>query len=459
MKKIIFSCVVWVILYVLSGCQPTPEQDVVVNKGKRTLEEAIKEDNTQAATDQIPADYKDSFSSGSGDVAIAVDAKVLPVDSPLPVIRVAPHEITAEEVQRWAEVLFDGNTAYEPDVVMTKTELEEQILMLKEKLSNREALEEAFGDETESTVKLYEEMLASYEQDYQTAPEEREDMLCQWKFHPLAYYWDMKEGDMDFDELSDTWALTAVTKEADGMQRSVEATNRKESDYKMNLLWYAHRNTITMQDYTPPYQEMTADEAQAAADETISRLGLDSWTVASVAGHSMEAPSAHVVTYTPVLETVPVILGPVIDLQSEDMYAANYEYSSLRVYVVNGEIQAVELTSPMDIVQVENSNVAVLDFEKIYETFQNQMRVAYTRDTFIDPADPSLQGASVECKVTQIEQGLFRIKEKNQEENFLMVPAWTFRGSVIVDGSDWGEQDFCVINAVDGSVINTAAGY
>lgn len=52
MKKIIFSCVVWVILYVLSGCQPTPEQDVVVNKGKRTLEEAIKEDNTQAATDQ-----------------------------------------------------------------------------------------------------------------------------------------------------------------------------------------------------------------------------------------------------------------------------------------------------------------------------------------------------------------------------------------------------------------------
>ena len=103
--------------------------------------------------------------------------------------------------------------------------------------------------------------------------------------------------------------------------------------------------------------------------------------------------------------------------------------------------------------------MAVLDFEKIYETFQNQMRVAYTRDTFIDPADPSLQGASVECKVTQIEQGLFRIKEKNQEENFLMVPAWTFRGSVIVDGSDWGEQDFCVINAVDGSVINTAAGY
>lgn len=459
MKKVIFSWGILFVLYVLSGCQPTPEQDVVVNKGNSTLEKALKEEQTQLKTDQIPDSCKDDFSSGSGDVAITVDAEVLPVDSPLPVIRVAPHEITAEEVQRWTEVLFDGNTAYEPNVLMTKAELEEQILMLKEKLSNREALEEAFGTETESTVKLYEEMLDTYEQDYQTAPTEQEDMLCQWKFHPLVYYWDMKEEDMDYDELSDTWALIAVTKEADGMQRSVEATNRKESDYKMNLLWYAHRNTITMQDYTPPYQEMTADEAQAVADETLSRLGLDDWKLASVADNSMEEQSAYVLTYTPVLENVSVILGSGIDLQSEDMYAANYEYSSIRVYVVNGAIQAVELTSPLDIVHIENPNVNVLDFEKIYETFQNQMRMVYTRETFIDPTDPGLQGAAVECKVTQIEQGLFRIKEKNQEENFLMVPAWTFRGSVIVDGSDWGEQDFCVINAIDGSIINTAAGY
>ena len=85
------------------------------------------------------------------------------------------------------------------------------------------------------------------------------------------------------------------------------------------------------------------------------------------------------------------------------------------------------------------------------------MQTKYTKNALIEGGEAAKE--DVEIQVNHIVQGLFRIKEKGNEEEFLMVPAWAFKGEWYMNGESMGEQDFCVINAIDGSTIDVALGY
>ena len=81
----------------------------------------------------------------------------------------------------------------------------------------------------------------------------------------------------------------------------------------------------------------------------------------------------------------------------------------------------------------------------------------FTESAFLD-LDATETG-KIQIEISEITEGLFRIKEKSNTEDFLMVPAWSFSGTLRVDGEDWGKQQFLMINGIDGSVINTSLGY
>ena len=65
----------------------------------------------------------------------------------------------------------------------------------------------------------------------------------------------------------------------------------------------------------------------------------------------------------------------------------------------------------------------------------------------------------------EIELGLARIRIKDSDEEYYYVPAWTFKGNNAMNfGSGKVEmEDYMVnlmtVNAIDGTVINTALGY
>ena len=111
----------------------------------------------------------------------------------------------------------------------------------------------------------------------------------------------------------------------------------------------------------------------------------------------------------------------------------------------------------MDVVQIENENVETMDFEEIYQTFKKQAQAQFTESAFLD--SDATETGTIQIEISEITEGLFRIKEKSNTEDFLMVPAWSFSGTLRVDGDDWGKQEFLMINGIDGSVINTSLGY
>lgn len=453
-------------LLFLQGCQKSPEDDIVTNKNEGVLESIINQTNNDSASqnkESIPETYIDSFSNDSGDLTFNVEADIQVAEGDLPVVRVAPHEITSEEVQHWAEVLFEGKTAYEPTTVLSKSEIEEKILLFRQKAADKDALISEYGSESEAQAMIdyYNSEAEAYEQLYESAPETVERTESDWTFHSYDYYfsnastWDKSE----LEKLKQTSELKIAAFDVNGHSPLIDALNRSADDFKMNSLWFWYSDEELLSDI--PYKEITAEEAKSLADDIIKELNLENWSIWSYIDDSDEAGSFYTFNYVPSFSSVETIPGLNIDLQSDDLYAANYEYSQLEVSVYNGIIRTVLLTSPLDVVEVVNSNVSTLSFDEIYSKFKTQMQTQYSLNSFIVGFDdiPEYKNAKVDLTVTGIQLGLVRIKEKNNDDEYLMVPAWLFTGDVHMNDGDGTPTTLCIINAIDGSVINPTLGY
>ena len=114
--------------------------------------------------------YEMEFSGSTGLIMVKVNATVKAWNGSLPVYRVAPHIIGQEEVQKWADVFFEGKPAYDKKIEMSKTEIENKILQLKQEM-DEESLQEEYGADPEMlkyAKEYYQEQLTLYEELYET---------------------------------------------------------------------------------------------------------------------------------------------------------------------------------------------------------------------------------------------------------------------------------------------------
>lgn len=178
-------------------------------------------------------------------------------------------------------------------------------------------------------------------------------------------------GDANYEGLDKTSQLIAQAT-VNGHQAMVEVDNREESDYRLNTQWFLYEDE---QEWVKEETgTLSKEEAVKQADEIKNQLGMENWQYAEYKTSEAESIQNIMVTYTPSYENITAFQGPLIDLKSEDLYAANYYYSSLSIGFENGVLTSVELISPMDVVQIENQNVETMDFEEIYQIFKNRHR-------------------------------------------------------------------------------------
>ena len=81
-----------------------------------------------------------------------------------------------------------------------------------------------------------------------------------------------------------------------------------------------------------------------------------------------------------------------------------------------------------------------------------------------DDNDDGIQLTALEMLVDEVEFGLTRIRIANNTTDFYLVPAYTFRGTrTMIYSHDFREsynnETILVINAIDGTIINTELGY
>lgn len=447
--------------FALTACQSAPEDDIVVNKNDGVLESAIHEsaDGSDGET-KAPEMYTDTFDTASATIKGEINAKVSYPAEDMPVLRVKPRDITVDEAKHWAEVLFEGNTAYEPKNIRTKAEIEERILSLKEEMSDKEKFYEEHGGV--EVWDMYENMIANLEKAYETAPETYTRKETDWTFHDYDYY-DIYASETSSSENTGVYDLSktkVLQMETDvtalnGHQGYIEVSNRDEDDFRFhNIIFY-------LQDFDNidalPDSDITEDEAMAMADEVRLKLNLPDWKIASSWGDN----DRYTFIYAPVYNNVAAVwpgrsAGVDVD-NKDDAYAANYYYESLEIEIYKGLLTSVGWQSPVEVIDSENDNVAVMELDEVVASFKSYMQSKYTDSVL---KKQGIEDPNAKIVITGINCKLMRVKIKDNSDEFYMLPAWEFIGEVQVGESYKMELGvIALINGLDGSVIDVSLGY
>ena len=485
MKKIISLFLVILLIFCAAACQATPEDAVVTSKNDGAFESALyhaeeqaveeanepqNEESTETSSIDTSKTYVTEFSSTDGSILYSVDLVEPFVPETMDVLRVTPHDITSEDAQRIAKAIFGDEEVYEYSTEMSRAELEERILELRQHISSWDSLLEYYGgDESIASMvqENYEARIATLEDLYEDASDCVTAKLCDWEFHSPDYYLDpsygISYGDDPMRELKATiWV--------DGTPYVYTVSNREGEDYRLHSV-SAYIDDLMV----PESQKYSTDaitqkdriELAHKAQEILDSMGMGEWVIDSVTtsykpGDDADGYSILRVTACPVYNDVKVTYqGQISNLKSDDAYASDYYYENIEFTFSGGRLTSFFYDATLDVVDT-NENVPILSFAEAMKKFQSQME--------IQDASYYIGTASAEIDVTRVELGLARIRIQNNETDFYLTPAYTFYGiSTLYDEAsneiNWGfGQDDAVerlltINAVDGSVINVDKGY
>ena len=133
---------------ILTGCQATPNQDVIANKNDQQVSQSesgtsIEESNSVEESDDdgtvVSEAISETFSSDDGNVTISVQTDAVKVHS-VPIVQTEAKDISVDDVKRWAKAFYGTEDVYEATKQMTKSEIEEAILWRQQKINDRESL-------------------------------------------------------------------------------------------------------------------------------------------------------------------------------------------------------------------------------------------------------------------------------------------------------------------------------
>lgn len=411
--------IVMLIMGFTTACQKTPNNPIVIGKDGEKLEEMIKSNSGKKhgqTGDTLVTEYALSFQGADKNVTIIIDADVVIPSEKMPVVKVEPYKIPMDQVKAMAEVLFQGNTAYETQIVMTKGELEEKILEFKREISNEEALLERYhsNEETVKNIKdNYEQRIAEYERLHAVAPETHTPKETDWTFHPATYYRDKVEveGDLAMYENSDqTDTAFQATSIIEGYRGAIQVSHDDifggfvfgmGSHASGDFGWWSSEDNKPM--------DMSREEAIAMVDDALVKMGISHMELfkctaygepelndnafsgeedalkAAASGDSApirepvegENVYSYSMTFVPTYEGIAVRdMSPFHNSGSE--HGINHFYENISVNVSNEMITYFNWSNPMEQVEEENDDVATISFKEATEIFEKQMAIEYT---------------------------------------------------------------------------------
>lgn len=470
---------------IVCGCQAAPEHSVVTSKNDGAFETALETgaDVRVDVESSLEGTYIDRFTNTDGDISFQVELDATMVTTNMPVLRVRPRTITSDCAKRVAEVLFGDADIYEHSENWSKTKLEELILSLSQLLADQDAMEAHYGARSDEIAEQIEAVIARYETEYDAAPETTEESLCAWEFHPRSWYFDQAWVDAnDPEEISNDKSNWIVAdSERDGLPYVYSVCNRDEEDYRMQSItceinWNLVDRDLVYSSQRPSEEDRM--EIQADAEAMLKEMELGEWVTEScvvreIAGIDGSSQYEIVVTACPVYNGVKVTRQKQLEnLRREDAYASNYYYEEAILTFSGDNLVNFQYRSPLEVVDVVNENVAILSFDEAMEKCKSQLQMSLlAADAYA--VNDFYEAVRKEVDVYQVELGLVRTRVKNSSTDFYLLPAYTFRASYelydqndtlvfeskVLESAGLLAQELVVINAIDGSVINTQLGY
>ena len=478
-------------LILLAACQPTPEEDAVKQKNTNVLiDTVIKEEQRDEQKPEqqgeaiptpepvkalMPERFQCDFVTNDG-ARIAGDVPIrILTDSVFPMLRVERRSLTDAERLTLAARFLGTDDLYIYQDVLSRKSVEDMIRGLLEEPTFEEyrkdyAFSGATKEDYDAFISYRREQLAYWQEYYRNIPEDDAPMPFQ-KWDGAA-----PTGETTFTIIvTESEGRTNIAFQPhvfvfrDDRGRAIEYTE-PQSDRNKNVTASGFNITskpgverIEPEDYDVVHDGASvtpraAANAALAYFDGLVTLGIDDVYWSNNA--DTDGDGAGVVgTYGYLIRLTPVYDGseaPYINLygihsdreEAELQYAPEWYYESVIAAVsADGKPLSLAWYGASKITETITESTPLLSFEEIMRLFEQQMnRQLYGKDAIV--------------QITGVKLGLFRIREQNSMETGLMIPAWIFCGTY--DGADGTHREYspiCVINAIDGSIIDWRKGY
>lgn len=469
MKKIIciFICFI-IMLCALCGCQKTPAEPIVVGKNQQAMiEKAETNENKLEQEEDVPR-FQEEIKKDK--LTIKVDAEIVMPEAPLSILRVESMDFTQEQVDVMWNALVKDTPMFQ-SAQMTKTDIEEMILTLEQQMARMTNEEE---------IEYHKTAINGYREKYESAPETAEfipatselqrNIITDYQGENVSseYLWLSAYEDPVNGSGKSFYVKNNYIKNGAPEYRNAEIsfhTSMNDYQYFESEIRDDEVIIIQMEDPIPdvaynlsitPQEafelaETFAEETEDAGEFRISAIKL----VKNEIGQY-----AYLVECQRVAEGISCA-----NVESEstvgesEEYLKRWVYESYELVIDNDGIRAFEWNSPMKITGTEVEEAAMMSFDESMVVFEKMMPVLYEAES----KEEWINSAQFEISDVRLEY--VRVLKQNSVDEGLLIPVWSFYGTKTIhtnyENTKTKQYHDCwlMINAVDGSIIDTAKGY
>lgn len=445
----------------LTACQATPEQNAVAQKGD-ALEEGIKQ--TAPPADQTASEddteerweYQKEYDSGN---RLNVDAVIInknKADIPVISVREKPFE-GGQQIRDIVDVFCPGAKVLE-NVCFTKQHLDQEILEVKEEIFRVEndmlpfpsATEAIPENQKEDFLQQLNDAMEYYEQELETAPDISE----------------VDEASFEFRDVGGSFQsnMQAVIDDRIVYLNFVNWDDVPGSDFYLRDAKYKSDEQIAS--FKSP-SSLSDDDTFLKEKETIDAIlrdmGIDYMALDSISKNKHGYCYYYTREANDFQETyAKAYLG---DVQTEGEVAMDlFESEHFEIETRDGQVVKANWHNPTEVIKEDNSNVRVLPWEQIQETFKTQMDYMLSPDSeSAGESEGMIFLEETEIHINKIELGLTKVLMKDSRADYKLIPAWSFMGydtNYVQEGPEHG-SDICylTVSAIDGTVINRGLMY
>lgn len=443
----------------LVACQPTPKEEVIAQKGN--IEEVIQDNEIEATDTKIKELVKAEdirvfeIKDPEDKLTIKVDASVIvPEVTKTPIYQVFRNDFTDAEVERMSKAFFGDSDLY-PELTyenMTKDELLQRIADLQKQLENvdpeyKEAYDQKFGSAISTLQSYVEKAPETIErkpyQQFKLETDEDTSAIGEYKSFSAQGKIGDQTAHISF-QVSEGYAGASFYMD------DPEGIANYSRSYLLSMEGKEAADMENICKYNP-------DEAVSLTDGVMEQLGLDEdYTCYSVedaaigprGGGAVSNYVGYQIVYKRsidgIQETDDIYNGTLTE--TEDMDSIPYGTEKITVIVMDQGIVQFYWDSPMKLGNKQAEHVTLKEYNEIEEIFKNHVLIRYAgreeEENF-----PSV------INVNEIRLGYMRVKNKDKQDEFTMVPVWDFISDL------YGKSSLITVNAVDGSVMDRRYGY
>jgi hypothetical protein len=466
MKKILQLCALLLAVTLLCACQPTPSEEIVVNKLETDLYSETEQ--TDAGAYDAPATWSETIENGS--VTYKIDATIeVPDVTKYPIIEVKPtyfdYNVLDSIVQH---IVPNGTMCIEDMQLMTKASYQDEINMRLNGIENVDSNHSDFSKEQRAAyIKQLQREIESLQDQYDAAPEKPPST-------PISSLAETRNQSGEYIRSVNVYSTDGSS--CYQLNLSDPASDPREAAFRTG---FRGAYDVAKAAFVPQvkrigtFNDLDDARVEKVAAALIQRIGLaDEFSFNGIVQMKGD-PTGEAAEFTKAYFGIPETYAVPLAAVKQTEYGVSWEPEWVEVYLDEGyNVRFIRWLHPSAEGNIVNENVALLPFEQVQSIVRDTLR-------YYVPDFPLWEG--VQHRTLLIERmvlGMMRVKVVDSADDYVLIPVWDCFGYIIdhyasQDTSGYildqnnnatidepgGVGSFFTINAIDGSIIDRRLGY